>query len=288
MKRFNAKLKDNTHVKIFSSEQDLEKINFYSTPNIDEEKGIDYKNNFTVKLEKDERFFVNLNQEQINEMIEEYKNSITWSWELNNIIKDDYDNIDTWYLIDDNKLIFTKIIKSYFIKSTKILWFWDYWPEIIEQENYITFNGQVDVYFDGIDKLYFKSYARAKSIFNWLSEFYRSANQEEVNTFLENNFFEVKDNFNKEKLGDRLLKNIAEIVDKRNINFSDPIVRTQYNNYANTFLWTSVKISQEWKFEIEKNNDLTNVVKLLQGHYYLDYMDPTKKMETNFCRILNN
>lgn len=284
MKRFNAKLKNDTHVKIFSSDSELEKINFYSIPNIENE--VEY--NFNTKLENDEWFFVNLSSEQISSMIDEYKTSITWSWELNKITKDNYDDIEVCYLVEDNKIIFTKIIKSYFVRSTKFLWFSDLWPEIIEQQNSITFNWQVDVYFDGTNKLYFKSYTRAKSIFDWLSDFYRTASQEEVNTFLEKDFFVIKDNFDKSKLWDRLHKNIAKIIDDNNINFTDLEVRTKYNNYATTFLWENIQINQEWKFEIEKNKDLTNVVKLLQWHYYLDYIDPEKKMETNFSKPLNN
>ncbi|MDD5770168.1 MAG: hypothetical protein PHE25_04305 [Candidatus Gracilibacteria bacterium] len=284
MKRFNAKLKNDTHVKIFSSDSELEKINFYSIPNIENE--VEY--NFNTKLENDEWFFVNLSSEQISSMIDEYKTSITGSGELNKITKDNYDDIEVCYLVEDNKIIFTKIIKSYFVRSTKFLGFSDLGPEIIEQQNSITFNGQVDVYFDGTNKLYFKSYTRAKSIFDGLSDFYRTASQEEVNTFLEKDFFVIKDNFDKSKLGDRLHKNIAKIIDDNNINFTDLEVRTKYNNYATTFLGENIQINQEGKFEIEKNKDLTNVVKLLQGHYYLDYIDPEKKMETNFSKPLNN
>jgi len=277
MPQFNAKLKNKSHVKIFSSNEELRSIDFYTIPNIDNE--VEYNCITHQASEHDERLFVTLSDTQTNEMMWEYQRNITASGEINTISRAHYNDIDVLYLANNNEYIFTKIWKSYLVRATTILWYWDLWPEIKQQEAWIEFDGQVDVYFNNeTKKLYFKNFTKAKSIFKWLISFYRIANSSEVNSFLDNWFFDIGPDFQKAKIWENILKNIAQIIDTSQINFSDNTIRHQYNLYAREFE-CEIDITTDGKFKIQKNANLTSIVKLLQWRYYKDYINPTKKME---------
>lgn len=242
-------------------------------------------------LNSDEWFFVEFNDEDREKMIDRYRWVISDSVDMNSINAADYNLLDSMFLIEEKaidwsdetniNIIFNRVFWRFSISTRTFLEFENN-PTIKKQNSVVDFNGHVDAYWDdSSNKLYFTNYKIIKGIFPWIEKFYRTATQEEVDDFLWNDFFEVEETFKKDKLWERLQKNIADIIDNSGIDFSNTTVRTQYNTYASEFLWDWVEFNEDWKFKIWKNKDLTNVVKVLRGCYYLDYLDPSKKMETN-------
>lgn len=267
MKKFCAKLKNNQHVKIFIDENYINNnLWFYNFPNIN--NPIAYNPDITV--EEDEIFFVELTDEQKNEMLSDFLLMVNNSWEFNIIVKDDYENIDIIYLVtDESKIIFTKIIKSYYVRNTKILDFdTNLWPQIKEQANTVSISWFPELYFDWINKLYFKNYWRAKTIFRWLSDFYKLATAQEKNDFLSSDFFMTDKNIQTFSIWERNLRKISYLIEERNIDLSNNELRQKYLDYARQYIELDIKITTDWKLKFDNNKDVSNILNLLEEHFY--------------------
>lgn len=170
---------------------------------------------------------------------------------------------------------------------------WDWWPKIEENIDFVYLpKWKVDLYFDWKGKIFFKNFGEVKNIFSDFADLYREASKEEIKNFLEdleeNDFIDVWEKFDEEKVWERNMKKIALIIDEKKIDFSDKVTRKKFNDYSQTFLWEELNITSDGKFKIDKQKDLTNLLKLLQWHYFLDYLDNTKKMEATSSKQIKN
>lgn len=285
-----AQLKDKETIIFKDWEEDLTKyknnLNLGEFESFSEEKIFKFDVNY--RLDNDEIFYIELDDNDIIEMIDPFLKVIKSTWDFNLIIENEYKKIISLCFIEKKEnlynIFFSRVYPRNYIMKKTLLWFWDNWPIISEENNKIDFSSLSDAFWDSKNKkLFFKKYETIKPIFKWIEKFYRSASEEEIDNFLEKDFFSINDDFDKKKMWERLYKNIADIIDNRDIDFSNIETRTQYNKYAKEFLWDNVSINDDWKFEIKKNKDLTNIVKLLQWHYYLDYITEEKK-ETNYSK----
>jgi len=285
-----AQLKDKETIIFKDWEEDLTKyknnLNLGEFESFSEEKIFKFDVNY--RLDNDEIFYIELDDNDIIEMIDPFLKVIKSTWDFNPIIENEYKKIISLCFIEKKEnlynIFFSRVYPRNYIMKKTLLWFWDNWPIISEENNKIDFSSLSDAFWDSKNKkLFFKKYETIKPIFKWIEKFYRSASEEEIDNFLEKDFFSINDDFDKKKMWERLYKNIADIIDNRDIDFSNIETRTQYNKYAKEFLWDNVSINDDWKFEIKKNKDLTNIVKLLQWHYYLDYITEEKK-ETNYSK----
>lgn len=284
MKKFVAKLKNNEHIIIFDTPEDIAKLDFYNIPNIHIEKEF----NPDISLEQDEWFFVLLNETKKNEMIKEYFECVDNSVELNKITKDNYQNIESCYLIDDNKIIFTKITKGYLVRDTKFLYFSNLWAEVHEQKDSISFSWIVDAYYDWVDKIYFKNYSKVKSLFKWFEDYYKQATNEQKDEFLNNDFFISDKDISDIKVWDRNLRKIAYLIEEKKIDLSDKKLRDKYLDYAKEYWELDIRITTDWKLEFDTNKDITNILNLLEEHFYTTPITWEKREINSSKKIWNN
>ena len=216
-------------------------------------------------LNDDEWFYVELNEELKQEIIGPYFNVIDNTIWINQIEKEDFKNVSAISLVENwenEKLIITKVFPKYYIKKKLISFDWEE-LKLKDENSNIVFSWDVDIYYFQ-NKLYFKNYSIARSIFPWLNVFYREATNEEANAFLSNPIFEQTER--NRKISERNLKRIASIMDNNNIQRENEETRRDYINYANEVgFWGSIHND---KFRVESDRDLLKVLNILDERIY--------------------
>lgn len=271
IKRFMAKLKDNDHVIVFDQQNNnLQKVErLYQLPQIENEIEFDPDH----KLENDEWYFVALSGEQKNTMINPYFEILDNSAEFNQMVQGQYSQIAVFYLCSKTttttaeQVIFTKVTSKHQIRSRN--WIeWEDGPELKKQTKTVDFTAKVDALWNGT-KLYFRSFSTIKSLFPGIEEFYRTATEDEKNTFLQKEFFECTQDISKIKVGERNLRRIAAIIDDENIDLSNHETRSKYVDYANQFQEYDFKINDTGQFQLANNKDISDVLKVLEQNLYI-------------------
>jgi hypothetical protein len=289
MKQFVGRLKNGNSVLIFSEENDnlsvIEDGFCFPVITLEKEFQLDYT------LDTNEWFYVNLDDNEKAQMISNYLMALESSADTNNIVNRQYSELVAFYLISkdlDGKLgiIFNRIFDKYYIVSKTFLKFSLNEACVSKEENVVEFNNRVDAYWDDVtSKLYFKNYSFVKPLFEGIEKFYRCATSEEVNAFVDSEFFQIEDSFKRDKLGERALKHIAEIIDQKAIDLNDVAIRVLYNEYANDYSESGFLISNIGKFILTKSADLTNVINLLQEKYYTSQITREKRVANSTTKI---
>ena len=236
-------------------------------------------------LDENEWFYLKLNPADEECMIQNY---IVDSTNANYIRKEDFKNLKVLYLIEKNdnftKIIFNRLYPKLYIKSKSLISLGDDGVKIKLQNNSIEFNHSVDAYWCGKEKrVYFKDFTKVKPIFKGIEKFYRVASEQEIDNFFQSPFFTTDEQFKKEKIGKKSLRNIALIMDDENIDLSDEEAKKKYIEYAHSF---PINISfEEDKFKISTNKELANVLNVLQENYFESYITKEKRETSGSKKI---
>jgi len=202
-----AQLKDKETIIFKDWEEDLTKyknnLNLGEFESFSEEKIFKFDVNY--RLDNDEIFYIELDDNDIIEMIDPFLKVIKSTWDFNPIIENEYKKIISLCFIEKKEnlynIFFSRVYPRNYIMKKTLLWFWDNWPIISEENNKIDFSSLSDAFWDSKNKkLFFKKYETIKPIFKWIEKFYRSASEEEIDNFLEKDFFSINDDFDKKKM----------------------------------------------------------------------------------------
>ena len=288
-KTFIGRMKDGSSAIFFGdSDSSLKTISeMFEFPKIEDCQEREFQIDYA--LGNDEWFFISLNEDERKEMIDDYLLVASSSADCNKVTPDQYNKLLTLYLIREKDkvrdIIFNRIFDRFYIKSKTFINVDISGPKIKTETNFVEFNHSVDAFWNGVkNKLYFKKYSTIKPLFPGIEKYYRSATKEEVESFLENDFFLVSAAFNKSKLGERALHNIAIILDSKEIDFSDVDVRKSYITYANEFKAFDVSI-ENGQFKVEKASDLTKILSVLQERLYVAPITKEKRVASSTSPI---
>jgi len=188
-------------LKVLSSDESI-----FDLPNISENK--EYTASY--KLEDDEWFVLKKFSES------NYKNDfIVKSFsttDLNQIKPDQYSKINFLCSIQNDVHIFQKMSSKQLFKKK---WFQiKDTPDLMIDVPILVIDENIDaIYNKKDDSLYFKNIVRIKSIFKGIEELYREATNEEVNTFLKQEFIILKDDYSVKSVKTLNRKRIALAMD---------------------------------------------------------------------------
>lgn len=275
---FLAKLKGKTgqHQILMNDNNELNSINFYKAPNIIEAVLYDPER----KRQQNEWYYVELTDDQKQEMISPYLSKAESSADLNRSTKDDYQNIESVYRILDPDIIFTRITDGYKIENKMFLNFHDTGHATLEtQKCAIAFNGVPDAYFDGDRRLYFRDFSKIRVLFDGIEVFFREATRSEKEAFLKKDLFDVDQNLTPDIIGQRASLQIAAILNDNSINLDDQESHEKIFSSIDKYPEASVVLSDLGKIYIRDNKELTRVLNLLSSRYYTSDITG-KKMES--------
>ncbi len=283
-----GKLKDETIVSIFTeSSSELTDIESeFIQPDISNSR--EFQLDYT--LDADEWFYIEPSSELHDTMIKPYLNYVDSTVDTNPISGDQYKTLISIYLVskenisDKYKILFNRIFNKYCIIQKKIISFNTSKPELKKESKSVEFTGDVDAYWDG-EKLFFKKYSTIKPMFKGIESLYREASSEEVNNFLETDFFVIDEAFKINTIGERARKNIASILDSRQIDFTCARTRKQYNDYAKEYNELNFQIQDDGKFKITKAVDLTHIINILQERLYTSPITREKRVAHNTTSV---
>lgn len=237
-----------------------------------------------TKLEQEDWFYIEIDDDH-RTMISEYSDKFLNTASLNDVDGDEFSKIDLIFReVDNDGLVFQKITQSKRMVEKSIL----RWrpnirrPERTIIENGIELKSEIDAYFDGNDKLYFKNFRTIRSLFNGIDDYYRIASQSEVDEFKEFNLvhfvsdFEIKTN-NLKMLA--VLKDYE--IDLDDIAIKSTLLRT-YSQYPSQ----EFELDNNQNFIIDSNRKLTCFLKLALGRLYTNPITH-HKMEANYAKKLN-
>jgi len=269
---------------IFTDEENLQKISFFSIPQIQDDKIIEFE--AEKRIENDEWFYIIMNDEH-REMITPYTNCSQNTADINTVLANDYLNIETIFRIDteneEQKIIFQKITNSNRIKSKTFLSFGDH-PEVIEQGRSIDFSNRIDAYFDGKNKIYFRNFSTIRSLFNGIEEYYKEATDDEVQKIIQNEMLQYAKDVN---VGIRNRKRIAAILADENIKLNDSDFQNKIKQYANKYQEIPLTTNEDGKYIINNDKDLGTFLALVSGRYYTSEITG-EKMEAKETTKLTN
>lgn len=263
-KKIIARLQDESFATIFNNgNSDFSNIESkYQIPEFPTEKIFPFDPE--KKLESDEWFYVEPDEERKNELISPYISTLTNIDSVNPIAQEDYQDIRAICLVEDGeteKIILTRVFPRFYTMS-KTIFKWDDGPKLETQSSSVDFTANIDAYWAN-GKLYFKSYSHIKPVFDGLENFYRTATEEERNDFLGKDYFSCPNTGI--EIGHRNLRKIASVINS--INWSDSETRQKYINYANQYPNIGVQID-DGKMKIESNQDVTKILTVLEERIY--------------------
>ena len=247
-------------------------------PEIDPENSIEF--NPELRLETDDWFYIEIDDEHMS-MIKEYEDKFLNTAGLNDVNEAEFSKIDLIFRkVDNDGLVFQKITQSKRLVDKSILK-WRYRrAERTIIEKGIELKSENDAYFDGNNKLYFRSFRTIHSLFKGIDDYYRIASQAEVDEFKEFNLVSFVSDF---KIKTNNLKMLAILKDDEIDLSKTSIISTLLTSYEQ-YPEQDFKVS-EGKFIIDTNKQLTSFLKLALGRLYTNPI--TKhKMEASSARRL--
>lgn len=250
----------NNHYKI-SGVEDISEL----FPDIDLTNAQPFTATYNPNEEEQEISYIELTEEDVA-IVRPYMEAISSSGDINIIPLDAYKNIHVVYTgKEENNNITIKFQriwnKYYFRKGWYSLWV-NNEPTIHNNTSLITLTGNTDAYWDGaINRLYFKSFRIAKTIFPELEKFYRKATSQEVHTFSSHPLISVPENL---KFKPRALRKIALMIDTHSLdnkNISD------LQAYAQEYNQSFPEVENN-KIKISSGQDIELLYKLTNELFY--------------------
>jgi hypothetical protein len=263
---------------IFSDDADLDRLQFYQPPAITNARAYNPDEN----LEDDEWWCIELDEAQRTNMVGGYYEYPLSSADTNPIGDDEYKNIEALYLVRDTEILFTKITERYRIRNKRFIRF-DGDPQLDEESNAVEFTGRPDAYYDGSGRLYFQNFSTIRPLFPGIEDFFRVATREEKETFLGKSFFAVE-GIDPDKIGIRYAKRIAAVLADASLNLDDAATQQKLRDYSQRYQEVGVNIDDN-KLVIRTNKDLSNVLNLLSGRYYMSELTGEKMVAQATTKI---
>lgn len=231
------------------------------------------------KLDEEEWFIIeNLSTKDF--FIDECRNDYSTA-SLNQISNSDYKNTSAIIIKQNGCKYFQRITKSLYVDNKTFLGYSGA-PIIVEHCNQVLIKKESDaVYNPNTDILYFKSIGKLKEIFIGIEELHREATQEEVNSFVDNDFIGLGGKMTNTSIGTMNRKRIADIGQKYNSLPSNK--KTLLIQYAREKAGVDLESNT---FLIKNENDLKKVLFAMdQRYYYADIYEENRV--ANSVRIVN-
>lgn len=201
------------------------------------------------------------------------------SKDYDDLKKEQFQNITYIFSVQDNNFYFQKITSSLFIRK-KIIGFGET-AEIEESSNRLVINDQPDaIYFKYSDTLVFRNLATISGIFKGIDVLYREATQQETEDFLNEDFIDLKNNYDANKVSKPNRKRIALAMDSlaKMADQDKQNILTYINQYCDQKLKFD-KTTQ--KVEVSTDDELKLLLYGIEQRFYTTPFGQEKRLANN-------
>ena len=180
--------------------------------------------------------------------------------------KDKFSSINLLLAIQAGDFYFQKITPSLFV-TRKMIAFGEA-AEIESTEKRLVVNEFADaVYFKEKDRLVFRSLASISSVFKGIDVLYKEATNEEVESFLEEDFIELSNDFSTEKVSKPNRKRVALAMDTLAAMPAED--RDQMCSYIHSYCEQKLKFDKDnSKFEVTTDDELKYLLYGIEQRFY--------------------
>lgn len=257
--------KKGEHFKLLKDDKQLDKvIALYSRPEVTKDNSFEY--DFEHGLHDSEWYYVKIDEQQKQAMVNVYLASAQSSVDLNPVPSEAYSKLEViYYVSDEGTILFTKLTPGNYITNNTSVFFKDGDAEIVDHTGAIEFSGKVDAYYDGKDKIYFQKLEKIRVMFPGVEVFYQEASRDEKSNFVDMNIFDNK-GIDIDKISPRAAKKIR-MINESGLDFTDPQIKKTALEYAAEFS-DYVKVSPTGQFIIQDSRDLEAALNILNFRYY--------------------
>ncbi|ELA9294486.1 MULTISPECIES: ATP F0F1 synthase synthase [Vibrio harveyi group] len=188
------------------------------------------------------------------------------SKDYDDLTKEQFGKIGCVFSVQSGDFYFQKVTPSLFIRR-KTVAFGEV-ATIEENANRLVINGKPDaIYFAQSDTLIFTSLATISSIFKGIDALYKEATDQEVEQFLEEDFIELSDDYNLEKVSKPNRKRIALAMDT--LDAMEPNERDQMLTYIHSYCDQKLRFDKDnGKFEINTDDELKYLLYGIEQRFY--------------------
>jgi hypothetical protein len=298
--QFLAKSQQGDFYKVLESGGELNKLIedrkgfFEFDNNIDE---IDFIKNPAWKLEKktpkddstkDQWFFIDYSENtDIKDVVKKYKDTLESSAECSDLTINNINKII--FLINAKKekeqyaINFQVVKNTSYIQSRQFLKIGTGKAKYKTEESILNITDNINIHISAADnKIYFKNFADIKKINKVFIELYRESTEEELKSFKEKVAKCPMFSMNGFLIQERNSKSIKYILDNNKVNFSKD--KDKINTYIKKYP-TDLNKDDKGLYEIHSNKDLTNLLKVINEHYYEGEITGNR-MESNSSKVL--
>ncbi|CAK1245555.1 hypothetical protein [Fructobacillus cardui] len=189
------------------------------------------------------------------------------------------------WLIDvaDDKFYFQKVTNR-LMQPMKLLRFWDKQNsfEVVNSDDHISVNKFPDAIYDREkDVLFFKKLERIKTLFPDIEELYREATNQEVESFMSQEFIEMDEKFSSSKVKVQNRKRIALLYDL--YESYTPEEQKKLKSYVRKYV-QDLPVNDD-KFIISTNKDLQKLLYGIDQRYYTTEIRNQKRMANSVVNI---
>lgn len=193
----------------------------------------------------------------------------------------DFKKIDYLCSFQENVYYFQKVRPSQLVEKKRVVFGEPY--RFVENSKSIDVNYYPDAFYDkNSDMLYFQKLETISSIFRGIDTLYREATEEETDTFLQNDFFEIAESFNSSKVGKANRKRIAMAMTTFN-NFS----REQKEEILAYTRENSGLELNENSFKLTSDEDLKKFMWGIFERYYETPVSREKRVANSIINLQN-
>lgn len=214
-----------------------------------------------------ELYYVELDQEQKNKMVDPYIDAVNAGAE--HVGQAEYSAVNAIYRISGRRLVLSRVTSNARVgeNGKTMLMFGDNNVAVSKLSFAIDFSGKVDAYYDGVNRIYFSKFSRAKSLFRDFDEFYQEAWYDDKESFLETDLFAVGE-IEPEDISSAETSKIAEIRNNHRLDLEDSETKRKILDYARKYPLSGVVLNADGRIKITTKDDLKCTINLLTQRYY--------------------
>jgi hypothetical protein len=198
------------------------------------------------------------------------------SKDYDDLPKTKFKDIIQLYAIQGDNFYFQKITPSLFV-SKKMIAFGEA-ATLESSDKRLVVNAFPDaVYFKNTDKLVFKNLATISSIFKGIDVLYKEATDEDVETFLEEDFIELSGDFSIKKVSKPNRKRVALAMDTLSAMPAED--RDQMCSYIHSYCEKKLKFDKDnSKFEVTTDDELKYLLYGIEQRFYTTPLGHEKRL----------